>query len=169
VFILPKIFCQMYKVGVGQDSHKFLAEPSDKPCRIGGVVLEGCSGLDADSDGDVVLHALCNAITSIIHVPLLGGLCINLCREGITDSRIYVAKGLEYFKNHEILHVAFSIEGARPRMQGRSKDIRESVAELLQIDVDQVGITFTSGDGLTDFGKGVGLMCYCILTVRKKV
>ncbi len=157
----------MYKIGIGQDSHKFLVEPSNKPCRIGGVVFEGCPGLDADSDGDVVLHALCNAITSIVHMPLLGGVCIKLCREGITDSRVYVEQGLEYFKNHEILHVAFTIEGARPRLQGRSLEIRESVAELLQIDVDQVGITFTSGDGLTDFGKGLGLMCYCILTARK--
>jgi len=159
----------MFKVGIGQDSHRFLIEPSNKQCVIGGVVFQGTPGLDADSDGDVVLHALCNAITSIIHVPLLGDVCIRLCKEGIKDSRVYVAKGLEYLKNYEILHVAFTIEGAVPRLQHKSLELRRSVADLIHVDVEEVGMTFTSGDNLTDFGKGLGLMCYCILTVRKKV
>lgn len=158
----------MYKVGIGQDSHKFLQNESRKPCVIGGVIFEQIPGLDADSDGDVVLHALCNAITSIIHVPLLGDVCIKLCKEGIKDSRVYVAKGLEYLTQYEISHVAFTIEGARPRLQHRALEIRQSVADLIDVDIDQVGITFTSGDGLTDFGKGLGLMCYCILTVELK-
>lgn len=158
----------MYKVGIGQDSHRFLQQNSNKRCVIGGVVFEDAPGLDADSDGDVALHALCNAITSIIHVPLLGDVCIRLCKEGVKDSRVYVTKGLEYFKNYEISHAAFTIEGARPKLQHRSLEIRQSIADLIDVDIDQVGITFTSGDELTDFGKGLGLMCYCILTTRKK-
>ena len=42
--------------------------------------------------------------------------------------------------------------------------LAEKIADVLKIDVSQVGLTATSGDGLTDFGCGVGLMCYCILT-----
>ena len=158
----------MYIVGIGQDSHKFLVGPSEKKCVIGGVVFENVPGMDADSDGDVVLHSLCNALTSIMHVPLLGDICIQLCKQGICDSRVYVQKGLEYFKFFEIAHVAFTIEGAKPRLQASCVAIRESVANLLHINLDQVGITITSGDGLTEFGKGHGLMCYCVLTARKK-
>ena len=159
----------MFKVGIGQDSHRFLEHSSGKPCVIGGVIFDQVPGLDADSDGDVVLHSLCNAITSIIHVPLLGGLCIEMCKSGVTDSRSYVKKGLEFFKEYEILHVAFTIEGSRPRMQHKSLEIRRSVSQLVDVNIEDVGITFTSGDGLTDFGKGLGLMCYCTLTARKKV
>ena len=153
------------KVGIGQDSHRFLDQSITKPCVVGGIVFEDAPGLDADSDGDVVLHALCNAITSITHIPLLGDLCIKMCKMGITDSKIYVNKGLETLHHHKIEHVAFSIEGARPKFQKRAVEIRQSVAHLLNIDISQVGITFTSGDHLTDFGLGLGLMCYCILTV----
>lgn len=153
------------KVGIGQDSHRFLPHITTKACMVGGVAFENTPGLDADSDGDVVLHSLCNAITSITHIPLLGDICIHMCKKGITDSKVYVKKGLETLKQHKILHVAFTIEGARPKFQPRCHEIRESLANLLEIEIDKVGITFTSGDGLTSFGKGEGLMCFCILTV----
>ncbi|HPE85171.1 MAG TPA: 2-C-methyl-D-erythritol 2,4-cyclodiphosphate synthase [Chlamydiales bacterium] len=51
-------------------------------------------------------------------------------------------------------------------MQNRCDEIRQSVATLMDLDISQVGLTFTSGDGLSDFGKGLGLQCFCILTVH---
>lgn len=158
----------MFKVGIGQDSHRFQISSSNKVCKIGGVEFHDVPAMDADSDGDVLLHAFCNAITSIIHVPLLGGICIEMCKSGITDSKVYVQKGLELFKDYKILHVAFTIEGSRPRLQSRSDEIRKEIATLLMISHHDVGITFTTGDGLTEFGKGTGLMAYCILTAEKK-
>ena len=53
----------------GEDSHRFLPPDSSKPCVIGGIIFEGVPGLDADSDGDVVYHAICNAITSYPAFP----------------------------------------------------------------------------------------------------
>lgn len=154
-----------FRTGIGQDSHRFLESKTDKPCVVAGLVFEDAPGLDADSDGDVVFHAICNAITSITHVPILGKIAIELCHEeGITNSRIYLEKALETLEYQEIEHVALTIEGKRPKFQKRSKEIRQSVAEVMELDLDQVGITFTSGDGLTDFGRGEGLMCFCVIT-----
>jgi len=121
--------------------------------------------MDADSDGDVVLHAICNAITSVSHVPILGGVAIEMCKNGITDSRCYLEKAVESLGSIKIQHVALSIEGSQPRMQKRVDAVRENVAKLLVLPRESVGMTVTSGDGLTDFGKGLGLMCYCLLTV----
>jgi len=156
-----------YRTGIGQDSHRFLQDSAEKKCIIAGLEFDDAPGLDADSDGDVVFHAICNAITSISHVPILGGIAIDLCKnEGITDSRIFLNHALESLKDQVVEHVALTIEGKRPRMQKRSLEIRSSVASTMGLNVDQVGITFTSGDGLTSFGKGEGLMCYCILTTK---
>ncbi|HRW58920.1 MAG TPA: 2-C-methyl-D-erythritol 2,4-cyclodiphosphate synthase, partial [Chlamydiales bacterium] len=152
----------------GQDSHRFLSEETTKPCIIGGVIFDDMPGLDADSDGDIVYHAICNAITSIIHVPILGGIAIELChKDGITDSSVYLQKGLDFLKNWKIEHIALSIEGVRPRMQKKIDPIRLNVASLLHLHIDQVGITVTSGDGLTSFGLGEGVQCLCVLTVFK--
>ncbi len=152
--------------GIGQDSHKFLKEKGEKKCVIGSVIFEDAPGLDADSDGDVVLHAICNAITSITHVPILGRVAIDMChKEGITDSRKYLEKALETLLEYNIEHVALTIEGKRPKFQKKAEEVRKCVASLLSVDMSQVGITFTSGDGLTSFGRGEGLMCYAILSV----
>ena len=157
-----------YRVGIGQDSHRFLINGADKKCIVGGQPFEGVPGMDADSDGDVVFHAICNAITSLTHVPILGNMAIDLCHnQGITDSRIYLSKALETLGSQKIEHVALTIEGSRPKFQKEADQVRQNVANILDLAIDQVGITFTSGDGLTSFGKGEGLMCYCILTTTE--
>lgn len=158
-----------YKTGIGQDSHRFLPEQDKKPCVVAGLIFEGTPGLDADSDGDVVLHAICNAVTSVTHVPILGKAAIELCRQqGIKDSKVYLAKALETLGKHVIMHVALTIEGSRPKFQARCDVMRGQVAQLMGLDIHQIGMTFTSGDGLSDFGKGMGLMCFCALSVMEK-
>jgi len=159
----------IYRTGLGQDSHRFLPEDSSKPCILGGVIFDGVPGLDANSDGDVILHALCNAITSLTGIPILGGIAVDLCRkDGITDSAVYLEKALETLGKQTIVHAAITIEGKRPRVDDRLEAMRKKVAQLLNVEVKRVGITANSGDGLTDFGCGDGLQCFCILTTVEK-
>ena len=155
----------VYRTGIGQDSHRFLPVDSTKPCVVGGVIFEETPGLDADSNGDVVYHAICNAITSLTGVSILGGIARDLCRkDGITDSQVYLERARETLHQQQIVHVALTIEGKRPRIQEKIEAMRKKIAQVLAIRVSQVGITATSGDGLTDFGCGDGLQCFCVLT-----
>ena len=155
----------IFRVGIGQGSHRFLSSDSAKPCIVGGIIFEDTPGLDADSDGDVVCHAICNAITSLSGVPILTGIARDLSRkDGITDSQVYLRKALETLGQQKIVHVALSIEGKRPYFEDKIEAIRVKVAEVLSLRVDQVGLTVTSGDGLTDFGCGDGLQCFSVLT-----
>ena len=159
-----------FKVGIGQDSHRFLPADSSKPCVIAGLIFEEGPGLSADSDGDVVFHAICNAITSLTGVPILGGIAIELChKNGITDSQVYLEKALQTLGKKTIEHVALTIEAKRPRLQDRNVEMRQKIADVLKVGLDQVGLTATSGDGLTDFGCGEGLQCFCILTTSEIV
>jgi len=138
---------------------------SSKPCIIGGVMFDNVPGLDADSDGDIVYHAICNAITSLSGVPILGGIAIDLCRkDGITDSQVYLRRALETLKDQKIAHIALTLEGKRPHFQGKIPHMRRQIAKVLGLDPAQIGITATSGDGLTDFGCGEGVQCFCMLT-----
>ncbi|MGL4348295.1 MAG: 2-C-methyl-D-erythritol 2,4-cyclodiphosphate synthase [Chlamydiales bacterium] len=155
------------RVGIGQDSHAF-EENDSKLCRIGGLDIKESLPFAADSDGDIVLHAICNAISSLSHVPILGKVAISLCRTGITDSQIYVEKALGTLGSQIISHVALSIEGKTPRLQSRSEEIRRNIADILHIGIEQVGLTITSGDGLTAFGRGEGMQCLCIITTEEK-
>ena len=160
----------IFRTGIGQDSHRFLPAESSKPCVIGGVIFDGVPGLDADSDGDVVYHALCNAITSLTGVPILGGIAIELCRkDGITDSQVYLERALKALGAQKIIHIAFTIEGKKPRMQEKIDVMRRKIARVCGLHEKQVGVTATSGDGLTDFGCGDGLQCFCVLTTAERI
>jgi len=122
-------------------------------------------GLSADSDGDVVFHAICNAISSITGAPILSKIAVDLChKDGITDSSVYLDKAMESLGVNQIQHVALTIEGKRPRFRDRVLEMRQKTASAMGIDVSQVGLTVTSGDGLTAFGCGEGLQCFCIVT-----
>jgi len=153
---------------MGRDSHRFLSEDSSKFCIIGGVIFENVPGLGGESDGDVVFHAICNAITSLTGVSILGGLARELRqKDGITDSGVYLEKALETLGSQKIEHVAISLEGSRPKLEPRIEEMRARIAEILHLDISEVGITATSGEGLTDFGCGDGLQCLCTLTTAE--
>jgi 2-C-methyl-D-erythritol 2,4-cyclodiphosphate synthase len=153
------------RVGIGQDSHRFLSSESTKPCMIAGLIFEDVPGLQAESDGDVVLHAICNAITSVSGVPVLEGIAKELClKDGITDSQVYVEKALATLEKQKIEHVSLCLEGKRPAFCQRIEEMRRNIAMILRIRIDQVGLTTTTGDGLTDFGCGDGLQCFCTIT-----
>jgi 2-C-methyl-D-erythritol 2,4-cyclodiphosphate synthase len=157
-----------YRTGLGQDCHRFLPEASSKPCILAGLIFEDVPGMASDSDGDVVLHAICNAITSISGVQILGGIADDLCqKDGITDSQVYLEKALETLKFQKIEHIAIAIEAKRPRLQSRIEEMRSKIASLTKLDLQQVGITATTSDGLTEFGLGEGIQCICIITVTE--
>jgi len=155
----------MIRTGLGQDSHRFLPSDSSKPCVLAGVIFEDMPGFNANSDGDVVYHAICNAITSVTGVLILGGIADDLClKDGITDSQVYLEEAIKTLKCQKVSHVAISLEGKRPIFGPRLLEMRQNIARVMQIEISQVGITATSGEGLTDFGCGEGVQCFCILT-----
>jgi 2-C-methyl-D-erythritol 2,4-cyclodiphosphate synthase len=155
-----------YRTGLGQDSHRFLPEGSSKPCILAGLIFEDVPGMASNSDGDVIFHAICNAITSVTGVQILGGIADDLCqKDGITDSQVYLEKALETLKRQKIEHIAIAIEAKRPRLQSRIEEMRSKFAELMKLQLQQVGITATASDGLTEFGLGEGIQCICIITV----
>ncbi|MBN4067252.1 2-C-methyl-D-erythritol 2,4-cyclodiphosphate synthase [Simkania negevensis] len=153
------------RTGLGQDSHRFCTEESSKPCILAGLTFEETPGLQANSDGDVVFHALCNAITSVTGVHILGAIADDLChKDGITDSQVYLEEALKTLGNQSISHIAIALEGKKPKFLHRIGEMKEKIARVMDIDTDQIGITATTGEGLTDFGCGDGIQCLCIIT-----
>jgi 2-C-methyl-D-erythritol 2,4-cyclodiphosphate synthase len=153
------------KTGLGQDSHRFDLKNQTKKLRLGGVVFEGEPPLQGNSDADVVLHALCNAISGITSVNILGAVSDDLClKQGITDSRVYVQEALKFLKAWRITHLSCSIECKKPKITPKIPEMKASLSELLGLEKQDVGITATSGEGLTAFGRGEGIQVLCIVT-----
>jgi 2-C-methyl-D-erythritol 2,4-cyclodiphosphate synthase len=152
------------KTGLGQDSHRFDWENHHKKLILAGVEFEGEPPLQGNSDADVVLHALCNAISGITGINILGTISDELCLQGITDSRVYVQTALRHLQQWRICHVSCSIEGKKPKITPQIPAMKNVLAQLLGLEVQDIGITATSGEGLTAFGRGEGIQAICLVT-----
>jgi 2-C-methyl-D-erythritol 2,4-cyclodiphosphate synthase len=151
--------------GLGQDSHR-IETIKTKPLILGGIEIESDFSLQGNSDADPVLHALTNAISSITGVNIIGEYSDRLCSiEGITDSAIYLEHSLQYLTGYRLAHIAISIECLVPKISPNLDRMKKRIEMLTNVSSDHIGITATSGEGLTSFGKGEGIQAFVIITV----
>ena len=100
---------------------------------MGGMIFEHVPGFQANSDGDVIFHALCNAISSLTGVIILGKKADELLeKKGITDSRVYLDEALKTLGNQHITHVAITLEAKRPKFLNKIPALKESIADALR-------------------------------------
>ena len=152
------------KVAIGQDSHRFDFKNKEKKLILGGIVFENHPSLEGNSDSDVILHSITNAISGVTCKNVLGEVSDNLCKSGIIDSKAYLQEALKDLK-FRILHLSISIECKTPKISPRLEELRDSISNILGISRDSIGITATSGEELTEFGKGNGIQVFSIITV----
>ena len=159
-----------YITTVGQDSHAFDLKTSCEHIMLAGVKIPHDHPYLANSDGDVVLHAITNAISGFTCINILGGIADKMCLEdGIKDSREYLKVALDDLKKIEgasIVHVSLTIECKRPKLMPHMEAMRLSLSTLLNIPASHIGITATTGEGLTSFGRGEGMQVFALLTLR---
>lgn len=152
------------KVAIGQDSHRIDYENKDKKLLLAGVEFDEQFSLSANSDGDVVLHAITNAISGITCKNILGKVADSMCKRGILDSEEYLKEALKYL-NEKIVHLSISIECKTPKITPKIEEMRKNIARILNIKENCIGITATTGENLTEFGKGNGISVFACITV----
>ncbi|MFU8848839.1 MAG: 2-C-methyl-D-erythritol 2,4-cyclodiphosphate synthase [Opitutales bacterium] len=157
------------KTGLGLDSHRFAAEDSERSLVLGGLVFDDAPALDGNSDADVILHALTDAISGITGKTVIGAVADRMCREGITDSREYFKVALADLGDWQISHVSIVLECLRPKIDPKVPALRASIAELLGVAADDVCITATTGEGLTDCGRGLGIHASALVTAMAAI
>ena len=159
----------MVKVGIGQDSHRIQEPAAGKALVLGGVTVKEPYALEGNSDLDVVLHAVTNAISGITGRPILGPVADKLCKAGVTDSAAYLQRALDDLAEigYRLTHVSVTLECRRPKILPMLNAMSSRVAELLGVGTEDVGITATSGEGLTDFGKGLGIQAFACATAMR--
>lgn len=158
----------MNRIGIGQDSHRFAKKT--KPLIMGGVKIEESGGFEGNSDGDVILHSLCNALSSAIGGDSISTWSDEMCDAGIIDSKKYLEiiadKARE--EGFKVENISIVIEAKKPYIDLKDSDkMKQTIAGILGILKKQVGITFTSGEGLTPFGKGLGLQAISVVLLKK--
>jgi 2-C-methyl-D-erythritol 2,4-cyclodiphosphate synthase len=152
------------KTGLGIDSHRFAASETERVLMLGGLAFEDAPALVGNSDADVILHALTDAVSGVTGVTVIGAVADKLCQEGVTDSGAYLKLALESLGAWRLSHVSVALECLRPKMDPKVPALRENIAGLLGLTVSDVCITATTGEGLTGMGRGEGIHASVIVT-----
>ena len=161
--------------GIGEDSHEFqtinehMDTSNEKHLVLGGVIISREMSFKANSDGDVILHAVSRAILSAIAGPQIDYFADELAKNGVIDSKVYLANILKYAKEKGYVpnELRIVIEGKQPKLKDHINLIRSSLASLLSIPEEKVGIIAHSGEGLSDFGRGQGVRCISFVSMKK--
>ena len=152
------------RIGFGWDSHAFKA---GVPLRIGGMTLEHPEGLAGHSDGDVLLHAVTDALLGSIAAGDIGTFFPpGDPRWKDADSGIFIRLALEELKNagYQIVNIDCTLILTAPKISPIAGDMRSHVAELLDIDLDQVSIKAKTPEGL---GLDHVAQCHAVALVER--
>lgn len=136
------------RIGYGWDSHEF---KSGVPLKIGGVHLDHDKGLAGHSDGDVLLHAITDALLGAVAAGDIGTFFppTDPKWKG-ADSVVFLEEALHQVqaKGYRVLNVDSTLILAEPKISPVAKKIQARVAELLGIDAGAVGVKAKTPEGM---------------------
>lgn len=158
---------QDLRIGIWHDSHRF-----GKPWEfivLWWVQVPFNKGLEWNSDGDVLIHAICNAIWTAIWEWSLSLYSDEMCKKWIKDSSEYLKYIMKMMKSkwYIIWNISASIEALQPKLEKHILSMKQKLSELLECTVLQIGIACTSWENLTDFGKGLWIQCFVNVILKK--
>ncbi|MEY2395928.1 MAG: 2-C-methyl-D-erythritol 2,4-cyclodiphosphate synthase [Acidobacteriaceae bacterium] len=136
------------RIGYGFDSHEFR---SGIPLKIGGISLAHDKGLGGHSDGDVLLHAVTDALLGAVAAPDIGALFPpSDSRWKGADSAVFLREALKRVREagYGVANMDASLILAAPKIGPHSAAIRERIAQLLGVGVDCVGLKAKTPEGL---------------------
>lgn len=154
------------RIGFGWDSHAFKA---GIPLRIGGITLDHPEGLAGHSDGDVLLHAITDALLGAVAAGDIGSFFPpGDPRWKDANSAIFLKLALEELEHagFRIVNVDTTLILNAPKIAPVAGDMRSSVADLLGIEMEQVSIKAKTPEGL---GLDHVAQCHAVVLVERSV
>ena len=149
--------------------HAFSDDPA-RPLVLGGARVPG-PGLAGHSDGDVVLHAVADALLGAVgagDIGLLFGRDDPAYADA--DSAVFVAGALDEVTRagFAIVNVDVTIVALRPRLSGHRADITTSLARLLELHPSAANVKATTTDGLGFTGRGEGIASLAVVALERR-
>lgn len=155
------------RVGIGYDIHRLAP---GRRCVIGGVQIPNPRGPQAHSDGDVLLHALMDALLGASGLGDIGAHFPpeDPAYEGVSSrdllARVRAKVSAAGFR---VASLDTTVVAEEPRIGPHTAAIRAAIAETLGIDVDRVGVKGTTRDGLGDIGKGEAIAAIAVVLLEE--
>lgn len=155
------------RIGFGFDIHRLI---EGRKLIIAGIEIKHNKGMLGHSDGDVVIHAICDGLLGSIGEGEIGIYFppTDLTIMGISSKEIAkrVLKILEN-KKAVINQMDITIVGEEPKLKPFYNEMRKSLAKIFNIDIKDINIKAKTMEGIGEVGKGEAIICYAVCTVKK--
>jgi 2-C-methyl-D-erythritol 2,4-cyclodiphosphate synthase len=143
----------MFRIGFGNDIHR-LAE--GKRLLLGGVEIPSPKGAVGHSDGDALLHSITDAIFGALALGDIGAHFSDRDeRWKNADSKLFLAEALRLLKekNFRVVNIDSTISLEAPKLRPHIDAIRESIAKILEVEIDCVSVKAKTAEGLGAVGE----------------
>lgn len=158
----------MHRIGIGYDIHKLVKE---RPLILGGIEIPFEKGLLGHSDGDGLLHAITDA--------LLGALSLGDIGKHFpdddpaykdADSKELLKRVMKIVKDrgYEVVNVDANIILEKPKMAPHISRMQKVIADILNVEENQVSVKARSNEGLDVIGKGDAIAAQAIVLLNRK-
>ncbi|NOX42174.1 MAG: 2-C-methyl-D-erythritol 2,4-cyclodiphosphate synthase [Gammaproteobacteria bacterium] len=151
------------RIGHGFDAHRF---EEGRPLILGGVTIPYEQGLAAHSDGDVLVHALCDAL---IGAAALGDIGKHFPDSDVEfkniDSRILLRDVIDKLeaRSFSVSNVDVTVIAQRPKLSGYIEEMKINIADDLGIDSQRINIKATTTEGMGFEGRGEGISAHAVV------
>lgn len=151
------------RIGIGNDIHRLI---EGRPLILGGVEIPYSKGEEAHSDGDVLVHAIIDAILGACAKGDIGRLFPPSDERYKDADSLQLLKQTVEYAGAKIINIDSSITLEEPKLRPYISAMRERIAEVLSIDIDRVSIKAKTNEGLDETGKGNAVSAIAVVLVE---
>jgi 2-C-methyl-D-erythritol 2,4-cyclodiphosphate synthase len=158
-----------FRVGIGTDIHRLV---EGRKLMLGGVQVPFGMGLLGHSDGDTVLHAVCDAILGAAGMGDIGMLFPDTdpkYKDADSKGFLLAIKEKLVEKKWEVVNVDITIHAEQPRLEPVKGQMKRVIAGLLGIDFGAVNVKAKTNNGLGETGEGTAIAATAVALIRKKI
>jgi len=157
-----------YRIGLGYDVHQLAV---GETLWLGGILIPHDKGLVAHSDGDVLLHAICDALLGAAKLRDIGYHFPDTSSEFKNiDSKVLLAETYRLVteKGFRLVNLDATISAQRPKLKDFIPQMEETIALVLKVDVDAINIKATTTEKLGFEGREEGISVQAVVLIEKK-
>ena len=158
------------RTGIGYDVHKFSKVAFERNLILGGVKIPYEFGLEGHSDADVLVHAVMDAIlgaTALGDIGLYFPPTDNAFKDISSLVLLKKVKDIVFNAGFNIINIDSVIMAESPKLLSHVNEMRQNIAEILETNIDNVGIKATTTENLGFVGRREGIAAQCNCLVQK--
>lgn len=157
----------MIRIGFGYDTHRFA---SNRKCILGGIEIEHDKGLLGHSDADVLLHAIADALLGALSLGDIGTHFPDTdAKYQDADSRLLLKEAYALIKQrgYQLVNTDSTVIAETPRLRPHIDTIRESIANLLEVEKELISVKATTNEKMGFIGRNEGIAVMSTVLISK--